>query len=231
MRVAQGRLREGLAELREAGERWQRLSCTCPTAWREDAALALVQLGQHDEARRLAAEQLEFAHGTGLPRTLGTATRVAGLVAPRSQRTPLLREAVGLLAQTGARLESAKALLELGAALRREGHRVEARDHLRQALELAHRAAAAPLAARARKELLAAGGRPRKPVFTGVEALTASELRVARLPANGLTNRESAESLYVTQRTVETHLRHAFQKLDIGRRDDLPAELTNPLPG
>ncbi|MBV8997894.1 MAG: AAA family ATPase [Solirubrobacterales bacterium] len=231
LRVAQGRLREGLAELREAGERWQRLRSPWPSTWREDAALALAKLGEHDEARSLAAEQLKLARASGLPRALGTATRAAGLVAPRPQRIPLLREAVDLLGQTSARLELAKARLELGAALRRDGHRVEARDHLRQGLELAHRAAAAPLAARAREELLAAGGRPRKPVFTGIDALTASELRVARLAAKGQTNREIAESLFVTQRTVETHLRHAFQKLDIARRDDLPAELTAPIPG
>jgi DNA-binding CsgD family transcriptional regulator len=60
-------------------------------------------------------------------------------------------------------------------------------------------------------------------VFTGVDALTASELRVARLAADGLTNREIAERLFVTERTVETHLRHVFQKLDISRRLELPA--------
>src|SRR5215218_2157059 len=230
LRVAQGRLREGLDDLREAGARWERLGWHSATAsrWREDAALALAQLGEGDEARRLAAEQLELARATDLPRAVGAATRVAGAVAPRAEGIPLLREAVGLLAQTPARLELARALLELGRALRRDGHRVEARDHLRQCLELAHRAAAAPLAARAREELLAAGGRPRKPVFTGIEALTASELRVARLAAEGRTNREIAEGLFVTQRTVETHLRHAFQKLDISAREQLPSELTAP---
>jgi DNA-binding CsgD family transcriptional regulator len=146
-------------------------------------------------------------------------------VAVATERVPLLSEAVELLRPTSARLELARALVELGAALRRNGQRVEARDQLRQGLELAHRAAAAPLAKRAREELLAAGGRPRKPVFTGVDALTASELRVARLAAEGHTNREIAEGLFVTQRTVETHLRHAFQKLDITRRDQLPPEL------
>ena len=231
LRVAQGRLREGLGDLRNAGGRWDRLKYHNATAsrWREDAALALMHLGEKDEARRLAAEQLELAQATGLTRLLGAATRVAGAVAPRAEGIPLLREAVGLLGQTSAQLELARALLELGAALRREGHRVEARDHLRQCLELAHRAGATPLAARAREELLAAGGRPRKPIFTGVEALTASELRVARLAAEGRTNREIAEGLFVTQRTVETHLRTAFQKLDIVGREQLPP--SSPLPG
>jgi DNA-binding CsgD family transcriptional regulator len=231
LRIAQGRLREGLGDLREAGERWHRLRhdrAAVAARWREDAALALAQLGENDEARSLAAEQLELARATGLPRAVGAATRVAGAVAPRADGIPLLREAAGLLAQAPAPVELARALLELGTALRREGHLVEARDHLRQGLELAHRAGAAPLEARAREELLAAGGRPRKPIFTGVEALTASELRVARLAAEGRTNRQIAEGLFVTQRTVETHLRHVFQKLDIAGREQLPSKLTAP---
>ena len=228
LRIAQGRLREGLDDLREAAGRWERLCCRTATAvrWRETAALALAQLGQRDEARRLAAEQLELARATGLPRLVGAAAWVAGAIAPRADRIKLLREAVDLLDQAAAPLERARALLELGGALRREGHRVEARDHLRHSLELAHRAGASPLAARAREELLAAGGRPRKPIFTGVDALTASELRVARLAAEGRTNRQIAESLFVTQRTIETHLRHVFQKLDITRREQLPSKLT-----
>ena len=230
LRIAQGRPREGVDDLRDAGARWERLSCHSATVarWREDAALALAQLGETNEARRLAAEQLELARATGLPRAVGAASRVAGAVAPRADGIPLLREAVDLLGQAPAPVELARALLALGAALRREGHRVEAREHLRQTLELAHRAGAAPLAARSREELLAAGGRPRKPIFTGLEALTASELRVARLAAEGRTNRQIAEGLFVSQRTVETHLRHVFQKLDIGGREQLPSELTAP---
>ncbi len=84
---------------------------------------------------------------------------------------------------------------------------------------------AEPLVQRARQELVAAGGRPRRPVFTGIEALTASELRVARLASDGATNREIAQRLFVTQRTVETPLRHVFQKLDIQTRKELPSEL------
>jgi DNA-binding CsgD family transcriptional regulator len=233
LRVAQGRLRDGLRDLHEAGERWERLDCDRPTAarWREDAAPLLARLGETNEAQRLATEQLQHAQATRLPRLLGAATRVAGAVAPPVKGIPLLRDAVELLRETPARLELARTLIELGAALRRDHHPVEARDHLRQGLEIAHRAAAIPLATRARDELLAAGGRPRKPIFTGVDALTASELRVARLAAKGCTNREIAENLFVTQRTVETHLRHAFQKLDITRREELPPELTAPARG
>jgi tetratricopeptide (TPR) repeat protein len=170
LRVAQGRVGEGIADLREAGCRWERLCCNNAgvVRWRECAALALAQMGETEEARHLAAEQLELAQATGLPQVLGAATRVAGAVAPRPDRLALLRRAVTLLEQSPARLELARALVEWGAAIRRDGHPVDARVPLRRGLQLAHHAGAAPLAQRAREELVAAGGRPRRPVFTGI---------------------------------------------------------------
>ena len=77
------------------------------------------------------------------------------------------------------------------------------------------------LARRAREELLAAGARPRRHVLTGPGSLTAAEARVARLAAEGHTNRAIAERLYVTERTVETHLTRAFDKLEISSRTAL----------
>jgi DNA-binding CsgD family transcriptional regulator len=88
-------------------------------------------------------------------------------------------------------------------------------------MEFAHRCGAAPLAGRARDELLAGGARPRRMVSSGVDALTPSELRVARMAAEGLSNREIAQALFVTMRTVEVHLTHAYQKLDISSRSAL----------
>jgi DNA-binding CsgD family transcriptional regulator len=78
-----------------------------------------------------------------------------------------------------------------------------------------------PLGARAREELLATGARPRRAVRTGADALTPSELRVARMAADGMTNRAIAQALFVTTRTVETHLTHAYEKLGIASRDGL----------
>jgi DNA-binding CsgD family transcriptional regulator len=111
--------------------------------------------------------------------------------------------------------------MELGAALRRAGRRVEAREPLVEALDLAARCAARPLATRAREELNAMGARPRRDWRVGVEALTPSELRVARLAADGRTNREIAQALYVTLKTVEGHLAQVYGKLEIGGRDEL----------
>jgi DNA-binding CsgD family transcriptional regulator len=98
---------------------------------------------------------------------------------------------------------------------------------LREGLDLAHRCGAAPLEERARAELTATGARPRKAVLSGVESLTPSELRVARMAAEGMTNREIAQSLFATAKTVETHLRHVYQKLDLARRTEL-AEALDP---
>jgi DNA-binding CsgD family transcriptional regulator len=133
---------------------------------------------------------------------------------------------VATLAETTARLEHAHSLVELGAALRRTGDRWAAREPLRAGLELAHRCGALPLDERARIELAASGARPRKAVRSGVEALTPSELRVARLAAGGRTNREIAQELFVTVKTVEFHLRHCYQKLDIARRNELADALS-----
>jgi DNA-binding CsgD family transcriptional regulator len=124
------------------------------------------------------------------------------------------------------RLEHARCLVDLGAALRRSGHRAAAREPLAAGMELAHRCAANALVARAHEELRAAGARPRSVVRSGVEALTASELRAARLAADGLTNREIAQHLFVTQKTIQTQLRAAYRKLDIAGRADLPTALT-----
>ena len=140
-------------------------------------------------------------------------------------RLRLLAESVEVLRESPALLERAKSLAELGAARRRAGDRRAARPLLAEALDLAVGCGARPLASRAHAELAAAGGRPRRERLHGVEALTPSELRVARLAADGRTNRQIAHGLYVTPKTVETHLAHAFAKLGISQRGELPAAL------
>jgi DNA-binding CsgD family transcriptional regulator len=115
-----------------------------------------------------------------------------------------------------------------GAALRRANRRVAARDHLRRAVELATICGAASLAARAERELLATGARPRRVALSGVESLTPSERRVAELAAEGPTNREIAQALFVTQRTVEVHLTSIYRKLAINSRSQLAAALGEP---
>jgi DNA-binding CsgD family transcriptional regulator len=95
------------------------------------------------------------------------------------------------------------------------------------ALDLAHRAGATALASRAHHELLATGARPRRRSLAGPDALTASEQRVARLAADGLTNRQIAQALYITEHTVATHLHRSYQKLNIQSRAELAAALAD----
>ena len=217
LRVAQHRPDEALADLLAAGEGWQALGVTNPAvaSWRTAAVAAYRALGQHDEAAALAAEQLALARKAGRPLTLGIALRVHGDLA----------EAIGVLEASPARYELALALADHGASLRRSGQRTQAREPLLRALDLAERTGAAGLAAEVKRELLAAGARPRRAALTGPDALTAGERRVAALAADGASNRQIAEHLFVTQATVETHLRHAFRKLNITSRADLPATL------
>jgi DNA-binding CsgD family transcriptional regulator len=190
-------------------------------AWRSTAALALWAAGEEVEAARVAGASTAHGRGFGAPGAVGAATRVEGLV---RDDLDLLAEAERLLAPSVARLEHAMALVDLGSALRRRGERVKAREPLGAGMELAYRCGADPLVERAHTELRAAGGRPRSVVRTGVESLTPSERRIAELAAEGRTNREIGQKLFVTKSTVETHLRSVFRKLDIEARTEL-AEL------
>lgn len=227
LRCAQGRYKDARADLLDAAERWEALGVRHPgiAAWRADAATALAALGDAAESKRLAREQLALAEGVGTAGALGRALRALALTAPSAQAIALLERAVAILAPSPTRLEHARALCDLGAALRRAGRRREARDPLRHALDLAERGSLVRLARRAREELTAAGARPRRATLSGPGALTAAEHRVTDLAAAGHTNREIAQQLFVTQRTVETHLSHAFQKLGIHSRDRLAAAL------
>jgi DNA-binding CsgD family transcriptional regulator len=190
--------------------------------WPAVAAEALLECGEGEQAARLAAHAVTLAEDAGAAGPIGCALRVLGLVERDLER---LRAAERALAASIMRLEHARCLVDLGATLRRSGQRAAAREPLAAGMELAHRCAANALVARAHEELRAAGARPRSVVRSGVEALTASELRVARLAADGLTNREIAQHLFVTQKTIQTQLRAAYRKLDITGRGDLRAAL------
>jgi DNA-binding CsgD family transcriptional regulator len=138
-------------------------------------------------------------------------------------------EAVKTLERSQSSLELARALCDSGAALRRAGRRVQARTELERALDLAHRCGARRIAGRARAELIAAGAKPRRDAITGRDALTPGELRVARLAAAGLSNREIAQALFITTKTAKGHLTRVFHKLGITRRGELPDALTGPV--
>jgi DNA-binding CsgD family transcriptional regulator len=217
--LALGEPEAALTELREA-ERLAWADGPTVAPWRCPAALALSRLGRADEAVALAREEAELCRRLGVRRALAAALRTEAVVS--GQRSPdALAEAAALLEDGPDPLELARTLVELGAALRAARRPTEARDPLRRATELALRCGAYGLAARAREELLASGARPRRVALQGVDALTPSERRVAELAAGGRTNREIAQELYVTQKTVEGHLRHAYDKLGVRSRLEL----------
>jgi DNA-binding CsgD family transcriptional regulator len=198
--------------------------------WRSWAAEGLRRLDRNEEARALAAEELALARRWGDPRAIGAALRVLGLVEGGEAGIGLLREAVEVLAVSEARLEHSRALVDLGAALRRANQRTEARARLREGVDLARTVGALGLAERANDEIAATGARPRKLLQTGLDALTASERRVAQLAADGMSNKEIAQTLFVTIKTVEMHLSHAYRKLEISSRVQLGKALETPAP-
>ena len=171
--------------------------------------------------------ELEQARSWGSPVPIGVALRVLGLAEGGERGIELLEESVETLGPTPARLERARSLVELGAALRRSNRRADARVHLQDGLELAHLCGATVLEAQARDELAATGARPRRVIQTGVETLTASERRVAQMAAQELSNKEIAQTLFVTVKTVELHLSNVYRKLRIGSRRELGAALSS----
>jgi DNA-binding CsgD family transcriptional regulator len=191
-----------------------------------DYALALCGLGRLEEAEPYARNLLEQAERLGRLQTIGIGLHALGCALRGAEGIEYLQRAVTHLAETPYRWNQANAEVALGGALRRDGQRVAAREPLRSALDYAVRSGAAPIERRAREELLLAGARPRRAVRTGIDALTPSEARIARLAAEGMTNRELAAHLFLTVRTVEMHLGAAYRKLDIAGRRDLPALFT-----
>ncbi len=197
--------------------------------WVTDACVALVpvlcNLGDVQAARCVVEQAMQAATTAKSRRRLGGALRVAGVLEGGKRGLELLTEAADTLATSPALLWRAQALVDLGAALRHDGQEASARPVLRDGMELAHRCGATPLADRAEAELRAAGGRPRRRAGVGADALTASERRVAELAAAGVSNKEIAQSLFVTLRTVEMHLSNAYSKLQIRSRHELAAAL------
>lgn len=225
--IVKGETRRGTAELLEAGRRFEAVGGFNPAflPWRSRAAAALATMGERDRGRELAEQEVDLACRWGAPRAVGRALRAYAAVAPGRHALVLLEEAVRVLDGSLARLELARSLVDLGAALRRRNQGVQAREPLRRGLELATFCGAAPVIEQARAELLATGARPRRVALTGIESLTPSERRVAGMAAGGATNREIAQALFVTAKTVEVHLSNGYKKLGVTARSQLASVL------
>ena len=197
-------------------------------------AIALTMIGRTDQASQAAEDEFAWAKTWGAPRFIGMALRAKAHATHDIDRIQALQAAVTALENTPARLELARALGDLGSTLRRQNHRVAAREPLRRALDLTLRCRADGLADHLRGELRAAGAKPRRDAVTGRNALTASETRIAEMAATGKTNAQIAQALFLTPGTIEKHLTSVYAKLDITTRRELPAALRNepaPTPG
>lgn len=196
-----------------------------PFPYRSLWARALIGLGDLDAARALIAEELPLARAFGTHRAIGMTLHAASLLEQGDAQLELLRNATEELARSQSRLEYAAALCDYGAALRRANRRADARAPLNAALQIARDGRARPLQDRAAQELKATGARVSRPEASGIDALTASERRIAAMAAAGMGNRDIAQALFVTVKTVETHLAHVYQKLDLTGRSQISAAL------
>jgi DNA-binding CsgD family transcriptional regulator len=224
--VLRGEDEEALEAFLATGRLYEELGIVNPTVlpWRSEAGLTASRLGDLDLAHSLIEEEVTQAEQFGAPRALGVARRATGLLARGEAAVKLLRSAADVLAAAGVRVEQARALADLGAAVRRAGRPADARPVLREALDLAEVVGASALADRARTELRLAGGRaPHARPSGGI--LTPGERRVVELAAAGQSNRQIANALFITVKAVEWHLGNAYRKLDVRSRDQLAGTL------
>jgi DNA-binding CsgD family transcriptional regulator len=234
-----GRVHLGRGRLEEALEQFDRqLAFERARGWRisprehtrTHRVAALAGLGRADEAQEAATEELAFALDRGVAGHEARARLALAALLERDEALEELERAVEAARRSPSRLVQAEALGALGAAQRRGNHRAEARETLREAREAAHLCGATGLEERIHEELVVAGARPQRIALAGIDSLTAAERRVAELAAQGMRNREIAETLFVTLKTVEVHLGRSYSKLDIRGRSQLARALGMPLP-
>ena len=200
------------------------------TPWRSTASLALAHQGRRDEAAALAADELALAERFGAPTAILTASHAAAMAeADDARRLERCETALSRTNASASTLELSRIRVELGHALSRLGHRVEARRPLQLALADADRTGATLLAERARRELVATGLRPRRAQTEGVASLTPRQRQVCELAASGTANRAIAQQLFLSVKTVETHLAAIYEKLGVDTREALRDALDRPV--
>jgi DNA-binding CsgD family transcriptional regulator len=189
------------------------------------AAVELIEAASRSGRGQRAAEGLEVlsesTRASGTPWALGVEARSRALLESGQAADTLYREAIDRLEPTRLRVDLARSHLLYGEWLRRERRRVDARHELRAAHELFCDFGMDAFAERARVELEATGEHARRRTPDTLDQLTPQEGQVARLAANGHTNREIAAQLFISPSTVEYHLRKAFRKLDVKSRTQL----------
>jgi len=225
---AEGEFERAYADARDAGARDEQRGRPNPACagWRATASLALAHLGRREEAVALADAELELAEAFGAPVAIARAMTARAVSEPDEHaRIAICRRALASLeaSRSDAELESVRLRLELGSTLARLGRRIEARELLRPALADADAVGASRLAERARRELVATGLRPRRAALEGASALTPRQRQIVELAAAGKANRAIAQQLFLSIKTVETHLAAGYRKLGVNTRTDLSA--------
>ncbi|MET9086422.1 LuxR C-terminal-related transcriptional regulator, partial [Streptomyces sp. NPDC004237] len=183
---------------------------------------AAVRTGDTRVARAAHADYHRWATAVRSTDDLALSARCRALLAPGAEAVPHYRAALDLHARGTRDFERARTELLFAGALRRLRHRTEARDRLHSALEAFESFGAPHCAAQARAELRALGT-PSTP-HSGADpaaVLTAQQLMVARMAADGATNREIADRLNLSPRTIDHHLRGVFSRLGIRSRIEL----------
>jgi DNA-binding CsgD family transcriptional regulator len=231
--AALGELELGLGEAARAAEHFEHQRRLLRDLGITDADLspaaelvdAYLRLGRDNDAELVAAQFTAAATAKGQPWSMARALRCQGQVAGDADLDQPFEAALALHAQTLDVFETARTRLAYGERLRRARNRVLAREQLRQALEMFEQLDATPWAERARTELAATGETLRRRDPSSVDELTPQELQIGLLLAAGRTTREAAAALFLSPKTIEYHLRHVYQKLDIHSREELAEKL------
>jgi DNA-binding CsgD family transcriptional regulator len=186
---------------------------------------AAARIGAVEVARDACERLAETTRPSATDFALGVEARSRALLSHRPAADELYREAIERLGRTRLRPELARAHLLYGEWLRREQHRVHAREHLRAAHNLFSSIGMQAFAERARRELVATGEKVRRRTVETRDELTAQERQIAHMALDGLSNSEIGARLFVSPRTVEWHLRKVFAKVGIHSRRELATAL------
>ncbi|MEU7791594.1 AAA family ATPase [Amycolatopsis sp. NPDC049159] len=226
-RAAVGDVEDALAVLRTCGESLAGNGIGNPVLapWWYESAELLAGLGRRAEGEAVLDDVEPAVRRWGTNRALGMLETSRGVLADGDAAIERLRDAAELLADSPAKVEQAKAEYLLGRRLLARGDAEGARDRLRRSIDLSVRSRDKQQLGLSLPALAEAGGRMRHGTDSPSDALTGSERRVAQRAAEGATNREIAESLFITQRTVEVHLTSVYRKLGIGGRAELAEAL------
>jgi ATP/maltotriose-dependent transcriptional regulator MalT len=193
--------------------------------WPADLVEAYVRCGRNGDAATLAGELTAQAEETGRPIVAALAARCRGLTAGEDEFPSCFGQALDAHAATERPFETARTRLCFGQRLRRQRRRAAARVELRIAWETFAALGADCWTQQAHDELKATGVVLATVPRNGADLLTPQELQVAVAVSNGSSNREAAERLFVSRKTVEYHLSHIYRKLGIRAREELPAAM------